>query len=432
MAIRHSPLSSFSPLLIACRSTKDAVMKPLSRLLAASLWSLAVWAGIAGPATVAAQENPLREPAPIKTVSSSVSDATSEAASAAVTDAVFFIEEEEPETVVKVQPAQFSRTVPIHSEAMGGSVPIELGPGEFIVEEGSKTGQLLFEGGGGGDCCGGQGCQQCCLIPCPRLSLDNFEFSAGVHGFTGPKNRGNSGSFGFHTGFNWGAPVPCSNGCFGAQIGLNATFSNFSGAAFTDTDRQQLFVTGGLFRRVDWGLQGGLVIDYLSDRWYTDTDLAQVRGEASWVFPCTHELGVWFATDIQDDTQLSIFSGTTPSVSETWASTDLYAFFYRHRFAGDLGASARFFAGFSGDSDGLIGGDLRIPLSCDWALETGFAYLIPEEATTGAVGGGHEHESWNVAMTLVWYPGCRSAFGTDYYRPLFNVANNGSFMVSRQ
>jgi len=70
-------------------------------------------------------------------------------------------------------------------------------------------------------------------------------------------------------------------------------------------------------------------------------------------------------------------------------------------------------------------------LGCDWALQGGFAYLIPEEET-GQVGRGHAEESWNIAVSLVWYPGARSAMGTDYYRPLFNVANNGSFMVGRQ
>jgi hypothetical protein len=345
-------------------------------------------------------------------------------------------------TAGEVQQAQFQleefATVPIETSLRGGpisggSMPIELGPGEFIVEGNGKAipGELMFEGFEGGDCCGGGGCAQCCLIPCPVLSLDNFEFFTGVHGFTGPKNRGQSGSFGFHGGFNWGAPIPCSAGSLGAQIGVNAAFSNFSGGSFTEQDRNQIFVTGGLFRRVDWGLQGGLVVDYQTDRWYTDTDLAQVRGEVSWMFPCTHELGFWFTADTNDDTQISTFSGTTSSVSETWRATNLYAFFYRHRFGGDDGATGRFYAGFSGESDGLIGGDLRLPLNCDWALETGFTYLVPEQAATGSSGGGHEFESWNVGVSLVWYPGCRKAFGNDYYRPLFNVANNGSFMVTR-
>lgn len=317
---------------------------------------------------------------------------------------------------------------------VSSNTTFELGGGEYIVEDPGTLmpGEVMMDEFMAGDCCGGSGCAQCCLIPCPVLSLDNFEFSSGVHGFTGPKNRGSSGSFGFHSGFNWGAPVPCAGGSMGMQFGMNAVLSNYSGAAFTDDSRTQIFLTGGLFRRVDWGLQGGLVVDYLSDDWYTDTDLTQVRGEASWMFPCTHELGFWFAAAAGDDTQISTLTGTNGSFSETWEPTNLYAFFYRHRFAMMEGAQARFYAGFSGDSDGLIGGDLRLPLSYDWALESGFAYLIPDEATTGLPGGGHEDESWNISVSLVWYPGCRSAIGNDYYRPLFQAADNGSFMVSRQ
>lgn len=304
----------------------------------------------------------------------------------------------------------------------------ELIEGDIIYEE-----DIFFEGGkggkGGGGCCDGAGCFQCCTIPCPRICFDNFEVFAGVQGFTGPVNRGETASFGFHEGFNWGAPVPCF-GAMGAQIGLQATQNNFSGAEFTDEDRSQLFLTAGLFRRVDWGLQGGVVLDYLWDDWYANANMAQLRGEASWVYPCLHEIGFWFSASTEEDTQLSTFSNGT-TATETFESTDLYAFFYRHHFDALEGAQARVFAGWTGDSDGLIGADLNLPLSCDWALRAGFAYLIPEQGT-GQIGRGHAEESWNLAMSLVWYPGARSAIGNDYYRPLFNVANNGSFMVGRR
>ncbi|MCA9120130.1 MAG: hypothetical protein H6822_23750 [Planctomycetaceae bacterium] len=307
------------------------------------------------------------------------------------------------------------------SELLEGDVIYE---GDMIFEEGGK-GPIV-----GTSCCGGGGCLQCCAIPCPQICFDNFEVFAGVQGFTGPVNRGQTGSFGFHEGFNWGAPVPCF-GALGAQLGLQTTQSNLSGAEFTDETRHQLFATGGLFRRVDWGLQGGVVFDYLSDDWYANTSLAQMRGEMSWVFPCLHELGFWFASSTRNDTQVSTFSNGAAAITETFESTNLYAFFYRHHFEALEGAQARVYAGWTGDSDGLIGADLRLPLSCDWALEGGFTYLIPEQAT-GVVGRGHAEESWNIGMSLVWYPGARSAYGNDYYRPLFNVANNGSFMVGRQ
>jgi hypothetical protein len=297
--------------------------------------------------------------------------------------------------------------------------------GEIIYEDGIHGGIVQ------GDCCGGKGCSNCFSIPCPTFCLDNFEFSAGVHGVTGPVNRGETGSFGFHEGFNWGAPVPCFGGALGGQIGLNAVHSNFSGAEFTDEHRHQFFLTGGLFRRVDWGLQGGIVVDYLADDWYADYDILQIRSEVSWVFPCVHELGFWLTASLDEDPETFLLTGSTNSVTETFEGTDLYAFFYRFHASDFEGAQARFFAGFTGDSDGLIGGDIRLPVSCDWAVEGGFAYLIPEEAT-GTAGRGHAEESWNVSLGIVWYPGARTAYGNDYCRPLFNVADNGSFMVGRR
>ena len=279
--------------------------------------------------------------------------------------------------------------------------------------------------GKGGACCDGAGCSVCLALP--RISFENVEVFGGVQGFTGPKNRGQTGSFGFDVGFNWGMESPLSNGSLGMQFGLRSAHSNFSGAQFTADDRNQLFLTGGFFRRVDWGLQGGLVIDYLSDNWYTDTELAQLRGELSWVYPHGHELGFWFTAHTESDIAVSTFSGGVASVSETWQATDLYAFYYRKRVCN---AAGRFYAGFTNDSDGLIGADLRLPLSDKWAIESGFAYLIPEQARTGLSGGGHEQESWNLGINVVWYPGCMDE--CDYFRPLLGVADNGSFMVDRR
>ena len=41
----------------------------------------------------------------------------------------------------------------------------------------------------------------------PALRGKPWRSSRGAHGFTGPANRGETGSFGFHVGFNWGTPI---------------------------------------------------------------------------------------------------------------------------------------------------------------------------------------------------------------------------------
>ncbi|MCY2992722.1 MAG: hypothetical protein NTY19_33310 [Planctomycetota bacterium] len=288
-------------------------------------------------------------------------------------------------------------------------------------------------------------CGEFCLEPCcafPLLPLDNLELSAGVQGFTGPVNRGGTGSFGFNEAINWGAPFPVFDHCLGVQLGARATQSNLSGGEFADSSRTQFFATGGLFRRVDLGLQGGLVFDYLDDSWYRQASLAQLRGEISWVFDCRDDMGFWFTASNRSTTSNSVIRQTVVqggistvqvnTVSESWRATDLYAFFYRHALGECRDGEARIFGGFTGQSDGLLGIDARLPLSDTWAVEGGFIYLAPKQGTGLGPDAGHGQESWNLGINLVWTPGRQwSQPDSEYYRPLFPVAHNGVFMMDR-
>ncbi|MCO6458010.1 MAG: hypothetical protein J5I93_22120 [Pirellulaceae bacterium] len=300
-----------------------------------------------------------------------------------------------------------------------------LGPGEvFEADEHPVHGVPLGSSG----CCGDAACGSCCL-PCPLISLHNLDLQVGVHGFTGPPNLGQTGSFGFDYGLNWGTPLPIGN--LGAQVGVNIVQSNFNGAEFTTDTRNQVFLTAGVFRRVDCGLQGGLAIDYVRDDWYVEYDLTQLRGELSWVFPSCHELGVWFTTSTQSYTAEGvIFTGINNQmqVSSSVEPTDLFAFFYRRQLA-RTGGEGRFFAGFSGESDGLLGMDLRVPLSDRCTIQGGFTYLVPEQRADRL---DHQDESWNVGMNLVWHLGPPSVCQWKYYRPLLKVADNGSFLIKRR
>jgi hypothetical protein len=283
-----------------------------------------------------------------------------------------------------------------------------------------------------GDCVGPwcgpfAACGECCLFPFPLIPLENMTLSGGVQGMKNPSNLDRDGSFGFNIGLNWGAPfwvMPYSG--VGMQFGVRGIFSDLSGASFTTDRRNQFFLTTGLFRRTDWGLQGGVVFDYMRDDWYSGVDLNQLRGELSWVFPCWHEWGFWFtASDHNDQTISPIDQGI-----DTWDPTDLYAFFYRRRFHGQVEGEGRFFAGFTQRGDGLIGVDSSRDLTDNSSFEVSFTYLIPDEAR-GA--GASENEGWNVFLGVVWYPPCHaraSECGGDY-RPLFRVADNGSFIVDR-
>jgi len=281
----------------------------------------------------------------------------------------------------------------------------------------------------GDPCCDDGTCGECssCLVPCGVLfPAGNLELFAGVQGFTGPANwPAGGGSFGFNEGLNWGMPIPLF-GCLGGQVGFRATQSNLSGTAISDDTRRQAFVTAGLFRRVDVGLQGGVVVDWLSDGWYRDVDLVNLRTELSWVIDSTHEVGFWGAFGTKNSEE----PGENDELAD-WETTDLYAVFYRYSFGGCRDGDARLFAGFSSQSDGLIGADARLPLSDTWALETNFAYLIPNEGDGDGADADFAQESWNVGINLVWYPGRRWGRGDRYYRPLFRVADNGVFMMDQ-
>lgn len=303
--------------------------------------------------------------------------------------------------------------------------------GEYV--EGEMMGDDCF----GGDCwgCGRNGCCPRCLIPMPSFS--NIEAFTGVQGFTGPMNRGGNGSFGFSEGLNWGAAMPLG---LAAQLGMRATQSNLDGSLITPDDRTQMFVTAGFFRRVDLGLQGGLVFDYMHQDWDYVSDLNQLRGELSWKMDCGHEFGFWFAARGNRQTAninmpvlptTQSVPGVTSSVrytstSTTTEATNIYAFFYRKQWANC--GEGRVFGGWTDDNRGLVGLDGYVPLSGRLGLSTNVLYLVP--ATTSNTQ--FMDETWNVSINLVWSRQGSSRGNTNYCRPLFDVGNNGNFLVKRR
>jgi hypothetical protein len=283
------------------------------------------------------------------------------------------------------------------------------------VEDGSvwETGQLM---------CGGL-----CVA-----DLRNLQLLGGVQAFTGPMNRGGQGSFGFYEGVNYGAPLALGFPLeVGWQAGFRATQSNLSGSAFTTDSRQQFFATAGLFHRVDRGLQWAIGYDWSHNDWYIDTDLGQLRGELSWKASCDHEAGLMFAIGNTTDTDIPVFRPAQTLAVETWETTDWYAGFYRHSFGACHENSIRAYVGFTGQSDALLGADALVSINANWAVQGGLTFMAPAESSGPGIHGGHAQESWNLAVGIVWTPGC-STTERGYYTPLLNVADNGSLLVDRK
>ncbi len=334
---------------------------------------------------------------------------------------------------------------PVHRETIQGAMEMEPIPAD-AYPMGQVAGvhggcQDCGEGGGcdGGACCprGGDtwcGCEDGYVRPLGPLCfpwLRGFSLFFGVHGFKNVADQGDNGNFGVHEGVNWGGPLGgflLGDGVreIGWQVGLDATQSNFSGseAAEPGADRNQIFLTGGLFKRATCGgLQWGVVYDYLRDKYYLNADLRQLRAEVSLVNPCWGEFGFWGAfamagkEDYSDGTQV-----------DSVEAMDMYTLFLRRYFT--AGGEGRLWGGGTRNGDGLVGADMQIPLGPSFALVNSFNYLIPKQ---GSQSGGQEQESWAVNLQLVWYPG-RSAMCAqrDPFRPLLPVADNTYFMLDHR
>lgn len=303
---------------------------------------------------------------------------------------------------------------------------------------GCEGGYDMNCGGGCGDPCGMNCCSPCngcCFLFNPRTNVEVF---AGAHAFRGIANLDSSGSFGFYEGFLFSGPVPCVPGeALSWEFGGMFSQTDFEGSPYTDNQRSQAFATAGLFRRVDWGLQGGAVVDFMNDNWYATTNLFQVRGEIGWVYPAGHELGLWASRGLNKsgDTANVVFQGAAISGDIGSEPIDLYTAYYRRTFC--EGGDARVFGGFTDHSQAIVGADFRVPVTCNWGFQGGFTYLIPsgeyDRTTTGVLRFEDVPEdAWNVNFGIVWSFGGKMRDKCNYHRALLPVANNGTFFMDRR
>lgn len=263
----------------------------------------------------------------------------------------------------------------------------------------------------------------------------DFTAGAGLTSFQNQSNFGLLSNFGTDEYLNWAMPFWNAFG-IGWQVGARAVQSSFQQPTISDgtgslrpNSRQQVFVTTGFFTRAfeGRGLQGGAVYDYLSDSYFENVDVAQIRGELSYVWGY-HELGFWGAFNAYEQQGIFAPSGVSRGVAST---VDLYTAFYRLHF-GDAN-EARIWGGASGNGQGVIGSTVRAPMSRSLALEGTFTYLLPTKSQTVQIDPTTSvtfaPSAWNLAANLVWYPAGRARRGlASPYRPLFDVADNGSMI----
>ena len=240
----------------------------------------------------------------------------------------------------------------------------------------------------------------------------------------------NDCSHGFYGGFNVGIPLcKLTCGVFSGQIGVRSVQSNFDGGQFTADNRDQLFVTAGIYRRVDYGLQLGVVADILQERWFTETETVQIRGDIGWVYPSGSTLGFRTTQNVQDDVSSGSFAGNNFTNLIT-ASNDNYRFYYRHEAA--AGGFGETYLGWTDSDQTIVGLDFDFPVTDRVGMQAGFTYFLNDDnaPTTSNFLGGNVGEAYNLFVGFAFRPRGRSHY-RSYDRPLFAVADNGSMLITR-
>lgn len=256
----------------------------------------------------------------------------------------------------------------------------------------------------------------------------DFTVYTGVQGFKDPIDLGENGDFGFHEGINWGMPLWGCSGV-GVQMGAEFDHSDLSpNATIFGDHRNQYFITGGVFYRPtrECGWQGGIVWDYLDDEFYDAVTVSQVRGNLSYVIDCS-EVGFEFAAGVHGDTVHTPPATQAFGTESVFRPVDLYELYYGRRLAN--GGEFKVYGGLADGLGGIVGSNLDIAISDSFSLQADFSYVIADKVNPALVPG----ESANLAFSVVWHPGCHARDTFDSaYRPLFNVADNSSFIVNRR
>lgn len=310
-----------------------------------------------------------------------------------------------------------------------------------------------FDDGAGCSACGGceVGCQDCigygrvggvppgCVTDCWMFGLGRIfreaEYFGGAQAFQtssflppGSNERIGDCSFGFYTGANVGLPLrQLTCGLVSGQIGVRTVQSDYSGELFSSDNRDQLFVTTGFYRRVDYGLQFGVVMDYLRENWFTNVEVVQMRGDLAWVYPTGSAFGFRFTKNVQD----AVSSGTVDGTAFTNLRTGTYnqsRFYWRNGCVN--GGWSDFFLGWTDESHVVGGIEYDIPLTERWAINSGFTYLFPKDNPETNSFAGNSNDAWNVFVGMSWRPMGRNWY-RNYDQPLLPVADNGSMVLRR-
>lgn len=276
----------------------------------------------------------------------------------------------------------------------------------------------------GGAC--GQGCNDGVICG----FLDNTQLSTGLDAMRSPLDFEDNGNVGGNFAVNWGSARPVFGGLH-LQAGVRGVFTDLQGEEAngfeTDDCRSQLFWTVGAYFRSNQysadGLSFGVVYDSLREDYYRRYDLQQLRTELSYTFGGTCAVGFRGAFGLNEDWCDFLKLDDELTIEAKATTTDYYTAFIRKSF--EQGGEGMFFGGATKWGEGIIGGSVEAPISESFALKCSGSVVFPKVRDTLTK---REECAWNMSMGLVWYLGGGARNTAVTPRPLFDVADNGSFL----
>ena len=90
------------------------------------------------------------------------------------------------------------------------------------------------------------------------------------------------------------------------------------------------------------------------------------------------------------------------------------------------GGNTLVYGGATEWGEGLLGAEIKAPLSDSLSLKGSAGCVFSRNR--GSMRSVKQEEGWNIAVGLSWSPGGKARMGADMGGPLFEVADNGSFL----
>jgi hypothetical protein len=250
-----------------------------------------------------------------------------------------------------------------------------------------------------------------------------------------------SSSYGAVTGFNTGFALGDSG--LRGQVGGSYGVYDFRGRLAIVPDstnvEEQGFFTAGVTKRGDMAsdsdpLSYGVVLDaFASDNWGVNAnkvDVGQVRGMMGYALSERFEIGGFGTGDLWDDGAAVTVAGA-PGVRRTVRAAKQFNSYIRGNTL--AGGSLMGYAGVFDSADiqcWQFGTTGEAPLSEWFSLYGNCNYAVP---SSSAGAGGSGEEQFNIQFGLCYFFGGKAASPSvtgQQGLPLFDVANNSSFLIT--